>query len=123
MARKPARDERDPLDKPRPYMPGPGERSLNRREMPQARQMKRAVVESETGDTPESIAHLTRKDTPEYRDFLNRGSKARNGKVTATETGAKRMAQELDLERMTRARRLRNKTIREQKSAEKGRMT
>jgi hypothetical protein len=71
----------------------------------------------------EQASNLTRKDTPEYREFLAKGAKARSGRVTATETGAKKMAQELDVERITRSRKIVNDMKREKARVEKGRIT
>lgn len=118
------RDERDRLDRPRPYMGGPGEVNSRRRPSPAKRMESRhSVAGEELPETAESILNTTRKKTPEYQDFLNRARKARSGKMTASETGAKQMAQDLSNEITLKGRRYFNRLKREKAAAERGRMT
>lgn len=94
-----------------------------RRQEPMARRtLRNAVPQQPQEDSPESIMNLTRKDSPEYRDYLKQGSKA-SGRMTATQTGAKKMADMLGIEQMTRARRMELRKQRAAKAADRGRMT
>ena len=83
--------------------------------------LRRAIVE-QPAETLESISRETRRDDPEYQEFLKAGSR-RSGVVTATESGAKRLAGEADLSRIVRMRRVVKKAQRQKAAEERGKFT
>jgi len=96
-----------------------------RRQAPGARREAREAITNaplSPNEQMQQITNLTRRDSPEYRDYLAKGSKA-SGRMTATQTGAKKMAGELGIEQITRARKNYNDRKRARKAAEQASMS